>query len=113
MILENVKEMWTEVRIQNVLSGAAYARSLSVLHVPCEVLHMLSGISGHTLRPSRPDWCGADPKDGQGEEGVDPSEQGPLHPQAVPPGGLRHPRSAESQMMSPLAAVTAVALLEP
>jgi hypothetical protein len=98
MILENVKEMWTEV------SNKAASRSWQSV-VGCTAAAMspvpllCSSYMCQTPFPSAGTSASADPQDRQGQEGLAAGQQGQVHQQDVPSRGFSHHGAEEPQVI--------------
>jgi len=92
MVLENVKEMWTEVLPQ---------LSCCALPAACHTGSVPAPSDTHAQATRAGSYCGwrrADTKDGPGKEGLEACQQGPLHPQALPARRLCHPGPAQPEV---------------
>ena len=88
MVLENVKEMWTEVTPKPrtcTLRADSSAGAAAVESLPAPSKHAAGVL--------------ADPKDGARKEGLEAREQGPLHPEAFPARRLSHPGAAQPKVV--------------
>ena len=99
MVLEGVKEMWTEVSGARA-HGEALARARLQSNRPTDRLadspsHSLSRASVCVLRNC---VAAEDSENGEGQDGVEAHQQGEVHQQNVSQGRLRDSRPSESKV---------------
>ena len=102
MVLEGVKEMWTEV------SGARARRGSRASEAPIQSTDRLTDSLSLSLSPSLPLFparlsaCFAaaaeDSENGEGQDGVEAHQRGEVHQQNVSQGRLRDSRPSESKV---------------